>query len=264
MYLTLTKGQYLAPHYQTYDLEGLVVGITSHLQPIETGKWHAHENAMLSFVLYGGNLEQRAGQELERTTGSLNFYHANELHRNTYKYFPSKHISLEFEQRFLQHHHLLESDIALAVNKMKGCQFDFIKILSEIQLNDQLSADGIKSLSIEMIYNALGISQNHPSWIKKIEQLLQDRWQENLSLADLAQETGIYPTSISKHFRKYFGCTLSDYSRKIKVEHAIRLMNTTTKSLTEIAFICGFADQSHFIRVFKKITGFLPKAYQKV
>ena len=50
---------------------------------------------MLSFVLYGNNTEYRKEKTIERVTGSVNFYHAYEQHKNVYNNFPSKHISLE-------------------------------------------------------------------------------------------------------------------------------------------------------------------------
>jgi AraC family transcriptional regulator len=52
--------------------------------------------------------------------------------------------------------------------------------------------------------------------------------------------------------------------RKLRVEKAMALMVSSHQSLTEIAYVCGFADQSHFIRIFKQHTGFLPKQYQKL
>ncbi|MGB1004752.1 MAG: helix-turn-helix domain-containing protein [Salibacteraceae bacterium] len=41
------------------------------------------------------------------------------------------------------------------------------------------------------------------------------------------------------------------------------LLKNTSLSTTEIAYECGFADQSHFIRTFKNLNGFTPKQYQK-
>jgi AraC family transcriptional regulator len=41
------------------------------------------------------------------------------------------------------------------------------------------------------------------------------------------------------------------------------LLNEPDASLSGIAYACGFFDQSHFIRTFKELTGFLPAQYQK-
>jgi AraC family transcriptional regulator len=86
--LTLERGHYLAPAYKTYKAGDLLVGITEYKRPIKTGIWHSHENPLISFVLYGGNLENRKREVIERTSGSVNFYHAHESHQNIYKKSP--------------------------------------------------------------------------------------------------------------------------------------------------------------------------------
>jgi AraC family transcriptional regulator len=51
--------------------------------------------------------------------------------------------------------------------------------------------------------------------------------------------------------------------RKLKIDKALSLVKSGEESLTSVAYECGFADQSHFIRTFKQMTGFLPAMYQK-
>ena len=48
-----------------------------------------------------------------------------------------------------------------------------------------------------------------------------------------------------------------------KFVSAIELMHKTDFSLSEIAHLCGFYDQAHFIRVFKNYSSMTPKTYQK-
>jgi transcriptional regulator GlxA family with amidase domain len=49
----------------------------------------------------------------------------------------------------------------------------------------------------------------------------------------------------------------------MRVEKAIQLLHSSKYSLTEIAFLTGFSDQSHFTRIFKKHTGENPSFYRK-
>jgi len=48
------------------------------------------------------------------------------------------------------------------------------------------------------------------------------------------------------------------------IEKAKELIQSSNYSLTEIAYLTGFSDQSHFTRNFRELTNFLPKAYQKL
>ena len=65
-------------------------------------------------------------------------------------------------------------------------------------------------------------------------------------------------------FSKYFDdLSFGDYIRKLRIEKAIQLLNDPKYSLSEIAYLTGFSDQSHFTRIFKKVTGKSPSVYKK-
>jgi AraC family transcriptional regulator len=107
-------------------------------------------------------------------------------------------------------------------------------------------------------------NQNKPQWVSLLQEILNDRWNEQLTLNELCTLTQVHPVTISKNFTKYFTCTLGEYMRKLKIDRSIRLIKNQNLSLTDIAFECGFADQSHFIRTFKELTGWLPKKFQQL
>ena len=103
-----------------------------------------------------------------------------------------------------------------------------------------------------------------PAWTKKINEILYNSDPEKITLDYLSTELNIHPVHISRDFSKHFNCSLGCYLRKIKVEKALSLLSNKDLSLTSIAFDCGFADQSHFLRCFKNITGFKPSEYRKI
>ncbi|XHR92263.1 helix-turn-helix domain-containing protein [Mucilaginibacter sp. UC70_90] len=56
---------------------------------------------------------------------------------------------------------------------------------------------------------------------------------------------------------------MGEYIRKLRVEKSFALLADGGLSLTDIAYACGFADQSHFLRCFKQFGGSNPSAYRK-
>jgi AraC family transcriptional regulator len=104
----------------------------------------------------------------------------------------------------------------------------------------------------------------YPRWIEIVTELVHDKWNESLTLKDLSEAAGVHPITISKHFPKYFSCTFGEYMRRLKIEKSLYFLKVSSLSLTEIAADCGFSDQSHFIRTFKQLTGFLPNNYKKI
>jgi AraC family transcriptional regulator len=80
----------------------------------------------------------------------------------------------------------------------------------------------------------------------------------------LANEVNVHPAHLSREFSRYFHTGLGDYLRLVKVNRAIRLLGDPERLLTEIAFECGFADQSHFIRSFRNYYGVTPLEYRRL
>jgi len=105
-----------------------------------------------------------------------------------------------------------------------------------------------------------------PAWAKELKHLIQDQIDTNMSLSlqQASDELEINPAYLSREFSKYFdNLSFGEYIRKLRIEKAITLIETTSYSLTEIAYLTGFSDQSHFNRIFKKQTGQNPSFYKK-
>lgn len=105
-----------------------------------------------------------------------------------------------------------------------------------------------------------------PAWAKELKEMIQDQMDTNmtLSLQQLSDELAINPTYLSREFSKYFdNLSFGDYIRKLRIEKAITLIESTDYALSEIAYLTGFSDQSHFNRIFKKQTGQNPSTYRK-
>ncbi|GAB3794928.1 hypothetical protein GCM10028819_10110 [Spirosoma humi] len=105
-----------------------------------------------------------------------------------------------------------------------------------------------------------------PAWTTELRDLIQDHIDTNLSftLSAVASSLQVNPTYLSRVFAQYFdNLTFGDYIRKLRIEKAIQLLEDTPHSLSEIAYLTGFSDQSHFTRIFKKMMGQNPSDYRK-
>jgi len=115
-------------------------------------------------------------------------------------------------------------------------------------------------------YLKTGSSKKAPEWTKGLKEMIQDQMDTNMSLSlqQASDELEINPAYLSREFSKYFdNLSFGDYIRKMRIEKAMGLIETTGYSLTEIAYLTGFSDQSHFNRIFKKQTGENPSAFKK-
>lgn len=109
-------------------------------------------------------------------------------------------------------------------------------------------------------------SQKTPAWVKDLKEIIQDQIdaQFTFDLKKISNDLELNPSYLSREFSKYFeDLNFGEYIRKLRIEKAINLIQNTTYTLTEIAYMTGFSDQSHFTRIFKLHTGKNPSSYRK-
>lgn len=132
--------------------------------------------------------------------------------------------------------------------------------------NEKHTQQPVEHLLIEVFdkYIKQKSSKQPPAWAIEIKDLIQDHIDTNITLKELSQDLDINPAYLSREFSKHFNnLSFGEYIRKQRIEKAIEYLNTSSYSLTKIAYLTGFSDQSHFTRIFKKHTGKNPSEYRK-
>lgn len=259
--MLLSSKEFLGKTTEQFSLQDYDISMVKYKKPVSED-WHSHEKYHLSLILQGGNLESRKRKDIEVLPGSIMLYNKNEVHRNRHTAFPSENLNIEINDSFFTKNELSTSDFKDSIHKNTAVQFQLLKIYKELKVNDLFSSDSIHSSLLTFFSGNANIVDQKPIWVDTIRELLCDRWDEFITLKQLSEELQIHPVTISKYFSKYFNCTLGEYMRRIKIEKAILLLKNSNISLTEIAFLCGFSDQSHFIKTFKFNTGFKPKEFR--
>ena len=85
---------------------------------------------------------------------------------------------------------------------------------------------------------------------------------ERITVAVLAEYTGLSESYLSRIFKQNLGISISDYIREKKIEKATHLLRYSDKSIIDIANYLSFSSQSHFIQTFENFTGMTPKKYR--
>lgn len=261
----LNTQEYLGNIKNCYNnLKGISIVETEHKTKTFEG-WHSHENAHLTLFIKGGTLEKRKNKNITVEPSSLLFYHSDEMHLNSNTLFPSYNINIEIESKFLKESNFTEELIENSILNKSKVKFIILKMFKESSSKDNFTDDTINMLFHELVNKQNSNQQflKSSQWIKDLKEILNDCWYDNPSLQSLSQVVNVSPVTISKYFSKYFGCTFGEYMRQLKIEKSLFFIKENKMSLTEIAYRCGFADQSHFIRTFKNQTSYLPKEFQK-
>jgi AraC family transcriptional regulator len=101
-----------------------------------------------------------------------------------------------------------------------------------------------------------------PPWLARALELLQDRYRDALTVADIARAVGVHPIHLARTFHRHLDCGPAQLARLRRLERALQLLSRGGTTLAEVALSSGFADQSHFTRAFSAFFGVPPRRYR--
>lgn len=81
------------------------------------------------------------------------------------------------------------------------------------------------------------------------------------SVEELAKHSFRSTRQFERNFKQFTGFAPKLFSRIVRFQTALSKYGNKGKPLTEIAYECGYYDQSHFIQDFKEFSGHNPKEY---
>ncbi len=91
---------------------------------------------------------------------------------------------------------------------------------------------------------------------------LRDHYHESVANRQLARLVHMSVRTFERKFRSRFHLTPQRYLKKLRLRMASRALVYTRQSLTEVAIGCGFSDQSHFTREFRRSFGRTPREFR--
>jgi AraC family transcriptional regulator len=99
---------------------------------------------------------------------------------------------------------------------------------------------------------------------RRAKELMDASLDSDVTLAQLASECRLSVSQFTRAFRQSSGCAPHQWLMSRRVDNAKSLLRDQALALSEIALACGFANQSHFTRVFKGIAGASPGVWRRM
>jgi len=98
--------------------------------------------------------------------------------------------------------------------------------------------------------------------VKRVIELMQGDPSRNFPLGKMAQSVNLSAAYFCYLFKSITGVSPAKYLKSLRMEQSTVLLTTTFLSVKQIARHVGLADESHFVRDFKRIYGVTPSEYR--
>ncbi len=151
------------------------------------------------------------------------------------------------------------------IQKCDSHHLDTQTVLEKLDNTPVMRSQEIASIAniMDMCYRYMLLSEIITIQDLTLPQMLKNyvesNYTQNLSTADLCATLGISRSLLYKTSIEIFGCGVSQYINKLRLERARVLLETTDKKISEIAVSVGIPDYSYFTKVFKKYFGETPR-----
>lgn len=120
-------------------------------------------------------------------------------------------------------------------------------------------------LAVYAVRDSIGIPKGRlAGWQeRRARELIDDNLSGDLSITWLAGQCGLSVSYFARAFKESVGVPPYQWMIERRVQRAKELMHERSRSLSDVALSCGFADQSHFSRAFSRVTGVPPGVWRR-
>jgi AraC-like DNA-binding protein len=102
-----------------------------------------------------------------------------------------------------------------------------------------------------------------PWQVRRVQQIMDEKLEEAVAIDELAAACRLSKSHFARAFKVTTGQSPHRWHLAHRVERAKCLMIESDQSLADIALVCGFADQSHFAKVFSRFVGLPPGTWRR-
>jgi len=249
---------------QTREVGGFTLKEIKHPAGVFIPK-HSHANAHVGFILNGGFTETFTRKTLECRPLSVSYIAPDLPHTDDFRHGVHCLVFEIANERLGQLQPLVDLREPIFLHGGRAAWLA-VRLYSEARQNDTASSSVIEGLALEILAELARFENaaeaKPPRWLQQARDLLHDRFDENLTHDEIADLVDVHPVYLATLFRRHFGSTIGDYIRRLRLDFAAEQLSNSRDSLCQIGLAAGFADQSHFSKVFKNQTGMSPGRFR--
>lgn len=226
--------------------------------------WHAHDTAMFVIASAGKATQLRKDRDQERKPGTYRFHPVGEPHADLISPVGLRTLVVELAPDFRDH--LVDCGYHIgAAFEGRSAEACMIALRTQDAMAEQRSLRQhlrLRGLTYELLGSFLGQCVDRrparlPRWLESAHDYIMTCYRERPSLEQIAAEVNVNPAHLARCFDHHYGISAVALVRKLVLEEAIRLLQESDKSVTEIASLFRYTP-SHFSTLVQDAFGASP------
>jgi AraC family transcriptional regulator len=262
----LTAGSFYGQTQVRYRASGLTVAEVEHRAGRVLPE-HAHEHAFFNVLVAGGYHESDGRRVLRYRPGVVGFHPAFLTHRDQVDEGGGRFLTVEMSAGWLDRTREVGPLPERAALLPAPAAWIARRLREECATPAAGQALAVEALATELLVLAMREgapgAARRPRWLGGVRETLEAQPLRRWTLSEVAAALGVHPVHLARAVRRWEGRPLGDLARETRIRAAARLLEEKGRSVADVAAQAGFADQSHFTRVFRRLTGTTPAAYRR-
>lgn len=141
--------------------------------------------------------------------------------------------------------------------------FDYAQRALRLGVKDILLKPIDREQLAEAVNRAIGFKLTKNKVIDEVLLYIHSNFSKEITVSDLADQNYMNSSNFSRLFKNSVGISIIDYLRKIRINKAKDLLDSSYKSISEIALEVGYKSENLFYKDFKRIENITPSKYRE-
>lgn len=141
--------------------------------------------------------------------------------------------------------------------------FDYAQRALRLGVKDILLKPIDREQLAEAVNRAIGFKLTKNKVIDEVLLYIHSNFSKEITVSDLAEQNYMNSSNFSRLFKNCVGVSIIDYLRKIRINKAKDLLDSSYKSISEIALEVGYKSENLFYKDFKRIENITPSKYRE-
>ena len=258
----LSLGQYFGRTPRRWTSDSLALTVVVHDQQ-RVNVRHTHEAAFVTLML-DGQYSESSGQSTLAFDRFTAVYHPAEVEHQDFIGRPGARLLMfEFQPQLLDDAPVDRTRFR-SMRDLSGSSaaWQLLSLYRDAAIDDDPLQ--FESRALEVLSRVAPLARtprDRPS-LERARDYIHTHFRDRITMKAIAAAANLHPVHLGQAFHREYGETAGSYATRLRIRTAAEQLSTADTPLATIAYDLGFCDQSHFQRVFKRLSGYTPAQFR--